>query len=37
MKSTVPFLREEVIESEDELLLAEYGREHGLTRARSMR
>jgi hypothetical protein len=28
MKSAVPFLREEVIESEAEMLLAEYGREH---------
>lgn len=28
MKSSVPFLREEVIEGEAEMLLAEYGREH---------
>lgn len=28
MKSSVPFLREDVIESEAEMLLAEYGREH---------
>ena len=27
MKSTVPFLRDEVIEGEAEMLLAEYGRE----------
>ena len=29
MKGSVPFLREEVIEGEAELLLAEFGREHG--------
>ena len=29
MKSTVPLLREEVIEGEAEMLLADYGREHG--------
>ena len=29
MRATVPFLRENVIESEAELLLAEFGREHG--------
>jgi len=28
MKSSLPFLREDVIESEAEMLLAEYGREH---------
>jgi hypothetical protein len=29
MKGSVPFLREEVIEGEAEMLLAEFGREHG--------